>query len=297
MRLFVIGDTHGNTRYLCNYLIPAAAEIDADVIVQLGDFGYWEHAQSGVDFLDNVSQVALRYGIPLYWLHGNHDKHSLTLERYGDRVTPGGFIECRPNVEYIPQGHIWEWAGKRMRAFGGAYSVDKLYRLEVERKRYVEALNVEGYRLKAGRPAKVVEPTAETLWFPEEEMTDQDMVNMLAADSSPMDIIFSHDRPLGAKVAHLQLKDDPECLPNQVRLQNALIAHQPDFWFHGHLHHRYMTMVRCGDDDAWTTVYGLGPDTDAAPRFWRRTDSWCVVDIGNNITVTPGADITIDGGF
>lgn len=260
----VAGDTHGNTPFVAYYLIPVASALGVDQIIQVGDFGYWEHSPEGVDFLDSIDQVLGKAGIPLYWLHGNHDKTSLLLDKY-KRLTIEGFIEVRKNVFYIPQGLSWQWQDNAMhpysadnagavtaRAFGGAYSIDKTWRLDIERQR--------------GEP--------ESLWFPEEEMTDADM-DLLLAGAKPRTIVFSHDKPRSSDPG-VPLKDWPACQHNQDRLQRALLAHQPKMWIHGHLHHRYVNTVRCGDDK-YTSVIGLSCDdraTDDEP-----THAFVILDI------------------
>ncbi len=266
MRLMVLGDVHGNTPFVTDYIFPVAKHLYADAIVQCGDFGYWEHHPSGIRYLNALEDVVSEYDIPLYWLHGNHDKHSLTLRKYADRRTAEGFIVCRDGVNYIPQGHVWQWRGKRMRVFGGAYSLDKDHRLLVEE--------------STGMP--------ESSWFPEEEMTDAEMDGMLADDSGKLDIVFSHDMPYEAS----PLKNDmfrrfPETIPNQLRLQRALAAHRPRFWFHGHLHHPYTDVLDPGNGVA-TTVVGLGCDSMAAPRFVKPHHAWAIVDLSDgDIEVTP----------
>lgn len=278
MRLFVAGDVHGNTRFLREYLYPKAVQLRADVFVQLGDFGYWEHTPDGVDFLDDVADLAARHRIPMYWLRGNHDNIDLCLRRYGDRRTEAGFVVCRPDVLHIPDGMIWTWAGTRMRAFGGAYSIDKQWRLDLERKRWrAQAAKEEGRR-QAGLPAQPVPSTAGTIWFPQEELSDDEFDALLAADSGPLDVVLSHDKPFAA-VTPIPLKDLPECHLNQRRLQRALTAHRPALWLHGHLHFSYTDRVMCDGDDRFTTVIGLSCDDQAADRFWRPWQSWCVLDL------------------
>ncbi len=275
MRLLVLGDTHGNTGHLVNNVFPLVPQLGIDVIVQVGDFGYWEHTDDGVEFLNACERLCAEYDVNLYWLHGNHDKHSLTLALYGSLRTDDGFIPCRSRVFYIPQGHAWTWKGYRLRAFGGAYSIDKQWRLEIEGKRAYKF----NYGRTSGEPVIV---TAETLWFPEEQMTDAEMDDLLAADSGPVDIVFSHDFPARANPGP-HFKTLPECLPNQQRLQRAMDAHKPAFWFHGHLHHHYTDHVLHGSDDpnvaAVTTVVGLGCDPAAAGRFYKPWHSWALLDL------------------
>lgn len=276
MRLFVAGDCHANVRWVCDYLYPTADSLGADCIVQVGDFGYWEHTQAGVEYLDEVDQVAGRTRIPMYFLHGNHDKWSLLVERYAHGTT--GIVPVRPWVIYLPNGHIWSWAGFRMRAFGGAYSVDKQYRLDLEAKRRQKILTKNAWRREAGHPEEPVPDTAGTLWFPEEEMSDNDMDALIMSDSSQLDIVFSHDMPYRSDPGG-PFKTLPDCIPNQRRLQRAMDAHRPSFWLHGHLHHRYTSTVYHESYDQATLVVGLAPDDHARGRFWKPTDAWCLLDL------------------
>lgn len=286
----VLGDLHGNARFVEQYVYPTATGLNADAIVQLGDFGLWEHFPDGVNFLDAVSACAQDTGIPMHALRGNHDKWSLALDMYGDKVTDEGFLQCRDSLYLIPDGLIWTWAGVRMRSFGGAYSVDKDYRLELERERWhVANIRDERAAAFASREPYGVPSTAGTLWFPEEELTDPQFDALLAADSDPVDIIFSHDKPRSSN-PQWNRKDLAECWPNQDRLQRALLAHQPTYWFHGHLHHAYVDEVRSGDD-SHTTVVGVSCDDEAAERFWRPKQSWGVLDLDDgHIVYRAGAD-------
>lgn len=288
MRLLILGDTHGNGPWLRDYVYPLALRLRIDAILQLGDFGFWEHMPAGVEYLDLVSQLACDTGIPMYALRGNHDKSSLVLERYGDKADPQGFIPVRDGVYYIPDGLVWEWPGSRFRAFGGAYSVDKEYRLDAEARAYEKAARKEAYRRQAGAEPKPIPSTAGTLWFPEEEMTDADMDRHLANWQGPVDVIVSHDKPRASN-PHWNRKDFPECLPNQDRLQRAALHHQPGWWLHGHLHVRYTDEIRVGGDDKSTVVVGLAPDREAAELRWRPTDSWCV------LSTTPERRVLLDG--
>lgn len=285
MRILITGDTHGNLPWLSNYIIPVAEFLDADLILVLGDFGYWEHTLSGVSFLDRLDE---RLSRPLYWLHGNHDKHSLALRRWGDARDAEGFVRVREQILYIPQGHAWTWSNAKLRSFGGAYSVDKTYRLRLELKRYAQMARSEQNRANSlGVAPRPVPSQSGTLWFPEEEMSDTEMERLLAADHEIKDVVFSHDKPRNTKPLWGR-KDIPLCEPNQLRLQRALEAHRPYYWFHGHLHFRY------NFDIAWrdrrTTVVGLAPDEAAREDIWHREQTWSLLDIdeAGGLTVTNG---------
>lgn len=265
MRLFVAGDTHGNTDWLTDYLMPAALTAQADKMLILGDFGYWEHTEPGVAFLDAVDQLAFDADIPLLWLPGNHDKTSLALEKYGHDRDAQGFIRCRPNVLLIPNGLAWSWQGVDMRSFGGAWSVDKDLRLALERRQ--------------GRPEG-------SLWFPEEQMSDCDMDDLLEADAGAKQIVFSHDKPLSSR-PDWNRKDFTGCIPNQKRLDRALITHRPTYWLHGHLHYFYQDTIAA----TGTRVIGLTPDVDAAEPGWTATHSWLTLDLAEGkVELTFGHD-------
>lgn len=269
MKILIVGDTHGNTRWLREYIYPVAMTLKVNAIVQLGDFGAWEHTPGGVMFMNDVNDLSQDSGIPLYWLFGNHDKHSHTIKAY--KPNQRGFLPCREFVFHIPQGHTWTWAGVTFRAFGGAYSIDKQWRLVKER--------------RAGKP--------QSLWFPEEEMDEAELNYLLDLDSSPKDIILSHDKPFSARPPWNR-KNIAECMPNQMRLERALRAHQPHWWFHGHLHYHYVDKV-FSSDHKQTTVVGLDPDDNAAELNWKRTQSWALLDLDDsNVTVKLGFEVFID---
>lgn len=253
MKILLAGDVHGNTSHM-HYLMSEAKHNGCDRIFQLGDFGYWEHFPRGVRYLDETNRAAKQAGIVVYFLDGNHDKTSMLLEKYTE-TDDEGFILVRPNVRYARRGHVWEWAGKKFIALGGAYSVDKEYRLAVEQ--------------HENSPAG-------TQWFPEEEMTDKELHNYLLAAPQTVDFMFAHDKPRLSKPGWNR-KDLEECWPNQNRLQEAMDMLKPRLFAHGHLHHRY--------DDAVMTPYGytqvLGLDADpwTAERFYRVENSWYVLEI------------------
>lgn len=253
-RILLAGDTHGNTRHM-QYLIKTAKQQNCDRIFQLGDFGYWEHEPSGRLYLDEVQRAAEQARIVVYFLDGNHDKTSLLLEKYTE-TDDESFILVRPRVRYARRGHVWEWAGKKFIALGGAYSVDKQYRLDIE-----EA------RRKPG-----------ALWFPEEEMSDADMEEFLLRAPMSVDFIFAHDKPLMSKPGWNR-KDLKECHPNQARLQMAVNVLKPRLFAHGHLHHRYDDAIMTPHGN--THVMGLDADPWTAERFYRVENSWEVLDLAD----------------
>jgi Icc-related predicted phosphoesterase len=279
-KVVVVGDTHGQIHH-CRVVARKATSCGAAVVFVVGDFGFWEHAAAGVKFCDDIDELARTYNQVWYFLDGNHDKTSLILSRYGNDLDEDGFIIVRPGLRYAPRGHRWTWEGVSFIAIGGAYSVDKAYRLAQEEHDRQNIVEKNEYRAAAGKPPKNPD-TSGTLWFPEEEMTDNDLDTILLADSSPVRVMLTHDKPRGSN-PRWNRKDIPECWPNQDRIQRAMTMLRPDLLIHGHLHHRYSQPILSGNDH-YTHVIGLSSDPDAfaASTFRQRydaADSWVLLTL------------------
>src|SRR6184192_62201 len=184
-RILLAGDVHGNCSFVIS-LLDQARNKGCDRILQLGDWGAWEHQADGRKFVRDVEKHVAKRGIQILWLDGNHDNTRLTLELHPERDDEG-FHVVTDHVRYIPRGHRWTWGGMRFVALGGAYSVDKQWRVNEERKRRAPG----------------------TLWFPEEEMTDTEFYRHLAGPS-PVDVLLAHDKPRAAN-PDWNRKDLPEC--------------------------------------------------------------------------------------
>jgi len=259
MKLLMAGDTHGNQTH-CRYLIDKAVQNECDRVFVLGDFGYWEHTQSGVKFLKKLNRYATTNNMPVYFLDGNHDKISRLLKKYQE-TDDEGFVLVRPMIRYAGRGHRWSWGGIRFISLGGAYSVDKDWRLE--------------------REAHTKKP--ETLWFPEEEMSDEDMTKILENTES-VHVMLAHDKPRGSNPGWNR-KDFNECFPNQDRLQRAVRTLQPLQYWHGHLHRWYQCDMDYSDlegNHRHCQVQGLQADPEAGVHYldmrYATTQSWQVLD-------------------
>lgn len=246
--LIVGGDTHGKCKQL-TYLYRVAIEYSADAIFIVGDFGYWEHTEKGLDFLRHVEHLAHVSGIPLFWLDGNHENHTMLHQFYGDAKTEDGFWVIRDGIYYAPRGHRWIWSGRHCMSLGGGYSIDKSERL------WREANGFED-REKVFHP-----PTGPlTAWWPDEELTDDDVAYALR-DTTPLDLLLAHDKPRASNCPGI----DPnilECLPNQDRVMRVVRELHPKLLIHGHLHVRYTDEIRNGL--GWTTVMGLAAERQPA---------------------------------
>lgn len=263
--ILVAGDLHGDPRHTL-YIFQTAFAAEADAIVQVGDFGYWEHMHGGPEFLDMCSQLATENDLPLYWIDGNHENHTLLREKYGPggpehKPTPEGFWEIRPGVYYVPRGTRWTWSGARMMGLGGAYSVDKWNRLRAEKKAYRDHVESNNYRFKAGAATRPFDAKKHQRWWPEEEISDDELAYALT-DQEPLDILFTHDKPISS-TPPWNRKSYDECKPNAQKIQTVVNTLNPKVLIHGHLHIRYTDYIHNGDPDGYTRVEGLNCNYDA----------------------------------
>lgn len=232
-----MGDTHGDTAAVCNIAIPQALKHDCPVIVQCGDFGYWPHTQNGLRFLDKVSEHAVRADVQIFWVDGNHDNHPVLWREH--QPGPDGFVPVRPNLSYIPRGHVWEWDDVRFCGMGGAFSIDKERRLLAEQER--------------GAPG--------SLYWPTEMISPEDSRRMIErVKKQSVDVMFSHDAPEGTAIPGVALTgklDFPETLRNRQALKAVFLAARPKLLVHGHYHIRYTDAVRFDGKYEYCRVEGL----------------------------------------
>lgn len=116
MKILLGGDSHGDWRFLSDLQVRAQQQ-EAEVILILGDFGFFPHWNHWQRILD------LPKPVPIYFLDGNHEDHSI-LDTSATEV-----IQIADNLFYLPRGYKWEWEGVSMMSLGGAHSVDRAVRV------------------------------------------------------------------------------------------------------------------------------------------------------------------------
>jgi 3-oxoacid CoA-transferase subunit A len=122
------GDTHGEFERISEF----CAEYDTspeDILVILGDVGinYYLNDRD-VQLKDELSQMP----VTLLCIHGNHEERPCNIPGYEEKEWRGGIVlrqEEYPNILFAQDGEIYDFAGKKAIAIGGAYSVDKYVRL------------------------------------------------------------------------------------------------------------------------------------------------------------------------
>lgn len=133
--VYITGDLHGNPRRLkLFFLAPngqGSPQEARDIVIVLGDAGF---NYSG-DEADAAAKAVLhRYGNRTQYLciHGNHEMRPQNIPTYHEHEWHGGtvFVEdAYPNLLFAKDGEVYNIDGKRCLVIGGAYSIDKEYRL------------------------------------------------------------------------------------------------------------------------------------------------------------------------
>lgn len=215
MRYLVTGDIHGNVKTLIARLKDYKPEETA--VILLGDVGLNYGRNQHYPAQDRIFKEHLQNsGFTFYCLRGNHEERpqnvpGITIE-YDGEVNNDVYLEYDfPNIRYLMDGKIYVFNGYSCLALGGAYSVDKYWRLANGRK-----------------------------WFPEEQLTKKEQQEILDnVRGLRVDFILSHTCPFDYMPRDLFLSVvDQNTVDNNMELWLNRIACEVNWfiWLWGHFH-------------------------------------------------------------
>lgn len=130
--IYVTGDIHGEV-----FRVREAAERfeigEDDTIVLLGDVGmnYFGNRHGDRHRKKRLNKL----GVTMFCIHGNHEIRPETISTYQEKEWHGGIVyveEEYPNLLFAKDGEVYDLDGKKAIVMGGAYSVDKWYRLQCD---------------------------------------------------------------------------------------------------------------------------------------------------------------------
>lgn len=216
-RVFIRGDTHGDFSWLPAWCKENHTTTD-DALIILGDAGIMYYGPTS-DREHILKELIAEQPITLLCVRGNHEARpsnysSIQFEVWeNDPIIPSGayFESDYPNILYIADGSTFSLNNKRCLAIGGAYSIDKEYRL------------LMGWR-----------------WFADEELTDEEMCNILdKIDHQSFDYVFTHTCPEAWQPTDLFMKYINQSKISK-RMEQFLTAVSEvidfDHWYFGHFH-------------------------------------------------------------
>lgn len=214
---FITGDTHSgfNTMTRVNNIIQNNPELKSEEtgIIVLGD--------CSLNFYLNKTDKKYKMmlnnmGYHIYCVRGNHEQRPeyipSMIKVYDPEVKGEVYKEPEyPYIHYLLDGGIYDFDGSKTLVLGGAYSVDKEYRL------------ARGDH-----------------WFPDEQLSFQERKEIMDnIVEQHFDVILSHTCPYSLRPTDLFLRGlDQSKVDNtmEVWLEQVREAVSYDRWFWGHYH-------------------------------------------------------------
>lgn len=128
--IFITGDTHGSYSRIAEFCLKNPNLNRKDMMIVLGDTGLnYEKNEKDIRKKRKISQ---KLPLTLFFIHGNHDIRPENIPSYHPRLWNGGIVwqeEAFPDLLFAKDGEIFNLEGKSTLVIGGAYSIDKDYRL------------------------------------------------------------------------------------------------------------------------------------------------------------------------
>lgn len=210
-RFFLTGDTHGNFNRI-DYFCQRFETSKEDILCILGDAGI-NYYLNKKDYM--LKQVLQDMPITFFCIHGNHEERPFNISTYITKKWNGGIVyyeEEFPNILFAKDGEIYNINGKSVLVIGGAYSVDKEYRI-----------------LKGWSWFKDEQPSKEIVKYIEKQITKQ----------RHFDIVLTHTCPIKTEPRHMFLPFiDQSKVDKTTELLLQRIADWITFdnWYFGHFH-------------------------------------------------------------
>ena len=128
--VYITGDIHGEVARVREMVAKCDITPD-DIIVLLGDVGMNYYGNTHGD--QHRKKKLNSLGVQILCIHGNHEMRPGSLITYQEYQWHGGAVYAEeefPNLLFAKDGEVYDLEGYRAIAIGGAYSVDKWYRLQ-----------------------------------------------------------------------------------------------------------------------------------------------------------------------
>ena len=211
--VYVTGDVHGYFGRIVRFCESLPAPTQDDVLVVLGDVGvnFW------LDDHDLPVKEALGHlPVTVLCVHGNHEARPTPSLGYVERSWRGGRVyvdDAFPGLLFAKDGSIFELDCGSCLVAGGAYSVDKRFRL------------ADGRR-----------------WFPDEQPGPDERAAVEAACIDvawSVDYVFSHTSPLGYRPTEAflaSIKQNEVDTSTEEWLQYLERRLEYTCWLCGHFH-------------------------------------------------------------
>lgn len=126
-RLLITGDLHGDTAALT---MIAKKMLPGDVLFVAGDFGFiFRDTSDEHSFLTDVDIFLRKMGAYIVWVDGNHENHKAINEFPVDSWQGARVHMIRSHIIHVLRGEVLTLKGKHIFCFGGAFSIDRSWRV------------------------------------------------------------------------------------------------------------------------------------------------------------------------
>lgn len=126
--VYITGDKHADFREVFYFCYANNTTID-DTLIVLGDAGI-NYYTNEKDYM--LKDSLLQYPITFFCIHGNHEERPENIKTYKTKKFHNGIVyyeEDYPNILFAKDGEIYNFNDHKVLVIGGAYSVDKYFRL------------------------------------------------------------------------------------------------------------------------------------------------------------------------
>ena len=211
--IYITGDKHADFREVFYFCYANETTLD-DILIVLGDAGINYY----VNDKDNELKNSLKehYPITFFCIHGNHEERPENIKTYKTKKFHEGIVyyeEDYPNILFAKDGEVYNFNNHKVLVIGGAYSVDKYFRL------------ARGYN-----------------WYESEQPNDKtkNKVKKVLKDlDNKVDIILSHTCPYKYLPREMFLDGiDQSTVDNSTEFFLDEIEESTDYnlWYCGHYH-------------------------------------------------------------
>ena len=211
--IYITGDKHTDFKEVLYFCYVNKTILD-DILIVLGDTGINYHANEK----DNELKRNLKeyYPITFFCIHGNHEERPEKIDSYKTKRFHNGIVyyeEEYPSILFAKDGEVYDFNNHKVLVIGGAYSVDKYFRL------------VRGYN-----------------WYESEQPNDKTkskVRKVLNNLDNKIDIILSHTCPYKYLPREMFLDGiDQSTVDNSTEYFLDEIEQTTDYkkWYCGHYH-------------------------------------------------------------